>query len=102
MVKELQSLCLDIRVLDENGDEIELRRTTMTMIPSTSTRSNETYVTDQNEVLSNGTDHADSEEEATPEDGVIDDPRKRKTVSECLMTSDAAEDEKKKEEANDE
>ena len=25
LVKELQSLCLDIRILDENGDEIELR-----------------------------------------------------------------------------
>jgi DNA-directed RNA polymerase subunit beta len=25
MVKELQSLCLDVKVLDENGDEIELR-----------------------------------------------------------------------------
>ena len=25
LVKELQSLCLDIRVLDENGNEIELK-----------------------------------------------------------------------------
>ena len=25
LVKELQSLCLDIRVLDKNGDEIELK-----------------------------------------------------------------------------
>ena len=25
LVKELQALCLDVRVLDENGDEIELR-----------------------------------------------------------------------------
>ena len=25
LVKELQSLCLDVRVLDENGDEIELK-----------------------------------------------------------------------------
>ena len=25
LVKELQSLCLDIKVLDENGDEIELK-----------------------------------------------------------------------------
>ena len=30
LIKELQSLCLDIKVLDENGDEIELKQTTMT------------------------------------------------------------------------
>ena len=25
LIKELQSLCLDVRILDENGDEIELK-----------------------------------------------------------------------------
>ena len=25
LVKELQSLCLDVRILDKNGDEIELK-----------------------------------------------------------------------------
>ncbi len=25
LIKELQSLCLDVRILDENGEEIELK-----------------------------------------------------------------------------
>ena len=34
LIKELQSLCLDVRVLDKDGDEIELKQTTMTTTTS--------------------------------------------------------------------
>ncbi len=67
LVKELQSLCLDIRVLDENGNEIELRDEEdedTGYIPD----HNETYVTDHNEVLNAG--YALDEEQ--PDDGVMD------------------------------
>ncbi len=67
LVKELQSLCLDIRVLDENGNEIELRDEEdedTGYIPD----HNETYVTDHNEVLNAG--YALDEDQ--PDDGVMD------------------------------
>ena len=35
LIKELQSLCLDVRVLDENGDEIELKDDEDDYIPGT-------------------------------------------------------------------
>ena len=52
LVKELQSLCLDIRVLDEQGEEIELRDEDEDDVVYTA--GNESYVTDENEVLSSG------------------------------------------------
>ena len=67
LVKELQSLCLDIRVLDENGNEIELRDEDdedTGYVPD----HNETYVTDHNEVLNAG--YALDEDQ--PNDGVMD------------------------------
>ncbi len=67
LVKELQSLCLDIRVLDEDGNEIELRDEEdddTGYVPD----HNETYVTDHNEVLNAG--YALDEEQ--PDDGVMD------------------------------
>ena len=67
LVKELQSLCLDIRVLDENGNEIELRDEEdedTGYVPD----HNETYVTDHNEVLNAG--YALDEDQ--PDDGVMD------------------------------
>ena len=67
LVKELQSLCLDIRVLDENGNEIELRDEDdedTGYVPD----HNETYVTDHNEVLNAG--YALDEDQ--PDDGVMD------------------------------
>ena len=67
LVKELQSLCLDIRVLDEEGNEIELRDDEDDDIVYTGD-ANETYVTDNNEVLSSG--YALDEEQ--PDDGVMD------------------------------
>ncbi len=52
LVKELQSLCLDVRVLDNMGEEIELRDDEdEDMVYVTG---NETFVTDENEVLSSG------------------------------------------------
>ncbi len=67
LVKELQSLCLDIRVLDEDGNEIELRDEEdddTGYVPD----HNETYVTDHNEVLNAG--YALDEDQ--PDDGVMD------------------------------
>ncbi|MBQ3356829.1 MAG: DNA-directed RNA polymerase subunit beta [Oscillospiraceae bacterium] len=55
LVKELQSLCLDVRVLDDQGEEIELREEDEDD-EVVYTAGNETYVTDENEVLSSGFD----------------------------------------------
>ncbi len=52
LVKELQSLCLDIRVLDNMGEEIELRDEDDEEMVYVS--GNENFVTDENEVLSSG------------------------------------------------
>ena len=52
LVKELQSLCLDVRVLDDQGEEIELREEDEDDVVYTA--GNETFVTDENEVLSSG------------------------------------------------
>ena len=52
LVKELQSLCLDVRVLDDQGEEIELRDDDDDDLVYTS--GNENFVTDENEVLSSG------------------------------------------------
>ena len=51
LVKELQSLCLDVRVLDDQGEEIELREDDDDDIVYTA---GENFVTDENEVLSSG------------------------------------------------
>ena len=53
LVKELQSLCLDIRVMDENGNEIELKEDDDDdeIVYSSDDTS---YVTDENEVLDSG------------------------------------------------
>ena len=51
LVKELQSLCLDIRVLDDQGEEIELREDEDDDLVYTA---GENFVTDENEVLSSG------------------------------------------------
>ena len=52
LVKELQSLCLDVRVLDDQGEEIELRDDDDDDLVYTA--GNENFVTDENEVLSSG------------------------------------------------
>ena len=53
LVKELQSLCLDIRVLDESGNEIELKDEDEDDEVIYSTE-DETYVTDEQEVFESG------------------------------------------------
>ncbi len=68
LVKELQSLCLDIRVLDENGDEIELREEDEDEITYAAGPNEETYVTDEGEVLDSGF----ALDEDQPDDNVID------------------------------
>ncbi len=88
LVKELQSLCLDVRVLDEQGKEIELREDEDDDVVFTA---GEKMVTDENEVLSSGfavdPDSLDGEvsalshiigldgddEDSTEEDGFEDD-----------------------------
>ena len=52
LVKELQSLCLDVRVLDDQGEEIELREEDEDDVIYNANGQN--YVTDENEVLSSG------------------------------------------------
>ncbi len=52
LVKELQSLCLDVRVLDDMGEEIELRDEDDDDMVYVS--GNESFVTDESEVLSSG------------------------------------------------
>ncbi|MFI3313836.1 MAG: DNA-directed RNA polymerase subunit beta, partial [Eubacteriales bacterium] len=62
LVKELQSLCLDIRVLDENGEEIELRDDEdedLTFVPNHEAN---TYVADENEATAAGFDVSDAED----------------------------------------
>ena len=59
LVKELQSLCLDIKILDEKGDEIELKEEDEDdVVYSAVGRDNyipeEEFVTDANEVLDSG------------------------------------------------
>ena len=52
LVKELQSLCLDVRVLDDQGEEIELREEDEDDLVYTA--GNESFITDEREVLSSG------------------------------------------------
>ena len=52
LVKELQSLCLDVRVLDAQGEEIELKDEDED--DEVSYTSGDNFVTDENEVLSSG------------------------------------------------
>ena len=55
LVKELQSLCLDIRVLDEHGNEIELKDEDEDEdVIYTSEGHEEEIVTDTEEVLGSG------------------------------------------------
>ena len=54
LVKELQSLCLDIRVLDENGNEIELKDEDEDEDVIYTSESHGEIVTDTNEVLDSG------------------------------------------------
>ncbi len=65
LVKELQSLCLDIRVLDEQGQEIEL--TDDDDDDAIYNNGHETYVSDENEATRAGFDVADAEEALSPE-----------------------------------
>ena len=52
MIKELQSLCLDVRVLDENGDEIELKDDEDDFIPGL--RDEMRYAADDDEITASG------------------------------------------------
>ena len=54
LVKELQALCLDIRVLDENGNEIELKEEDDEDEIIYASDANETVVGSANEVLDAG------------------------------------------------
>ena len=54
LVKELQSLCLDIKILDKDGNEIELRDDDDDDVVYSGGREN--FVTDEDEVLSSGYD----------------------------------------------
>jgi DNA-directed RNA polymerase subunit beta len=53
LVKELQSLCLDIKILDKDGNEIELREDDDDDVVYAA-GGRENFVTDEDEVLSSG------------------------------------------------
>ena len=70
LVKELQSLCLDIKVLDEKGDEIELRDEDEDEVVYTAEGDDEyvheeQYVTDAGEVLESGYNYDEEQDEDT-------------------------------------
>ena len=78
LVKELQSLCLEVRVLDENGDEIILRDEDEDDVVYAAGINDETYVTDEGEVFGSGF-ALDADQ---PDDNVID------VISEMVSNSD--------------
>ena len=61
LVKELQSLCLDIRVLDKNGDEIELKEDDDDDSTVYTSETKETYVVDDDNTI-NGEGYAIEDE----------------------------------------
>jgi DNA-directed RNA polymerase subunit beta len=65
LVKELQSLCLDVRVLDENGNEIELKNEEEDDDFRQGFRDEEIYSADEQEIESSGYSIEDAETEAT-------------------------------------
>ena len=69
LVKELQSLCLDIKVLDENGDEIELRDEDEDEVVYTADDPDyvheEEFVTNPDEVLESGYNYDEEQDEDT-------------------------------------
>ena len=94
LVKELQSLCLDIRVLDDQGDEIELREDDDDDVVYTA--GNENFVTDENEVLSSGygidPDSVD-DDDVSKLIGLSDDDEDSDEEDDDLSYDDYAEDE---------
>ena len=100
LVKELQALCLDVRVLDDQGEEIELREDDDDDEIVYTDSGRENLVTDENEVLSSGYGiDADSEEKQGIDAlekiiGIDDDEEEEDPEPECPYDiSDAPEDE---------
>ena len=83
LVKELQSLCLEVRVLDENGDEIILRDEDDDDVVYTAGMNDETYVTDEGEVFDSGF----ALDEDQPDENVID------VISEMVSSPDLDDEE---------
>ena len=69
LVKELQSLCLNIKVLDEQGDEIELKEEDEDEVVYTAGGRDEIpaeeFVTDENEVMDAGYGYDENQDEDT-------------------------------------
>jgi DNA-directed RNA polymerase subunit beta len=65
LVKELQSLCLDVRVLDEHGNKIELQSDDEDDDIRDNIRETGLYHSDENEILSGGYSIEDAEVEET-------------------------------------
>ena len=100
LVKELQALCLDVRVLDDQGEEIELREDDDDDEIVYTDSGRENLVTDENEVLSSGYGiDADSEAKQGLDAlekiiGIDDDEEEEDPEPECPYDiSDAPEDE---------
>ena len=99
-VAELQALCLDVRVLDDQGEEIELREDDDDDEIVYTDSGRENLVTDENEVLSSGYGiDADSEAKQGLDAlekiiGIDDDEEEEDPEPECPYDiSDAPEDE---------
>ena len=100
LVKELQALCLDVRVLDDQGEEIELREDDDDDEIVYTDSGRENLVTDENEVLSSGYGiDADSEAKQGLDAlekiiGIDDDEEEEDPEPECPYDiSDTPEDE---------
>ena len=93
LVKELQALCLDIRVLDENGDEIELKDDDDDDDVAYHAEG-DNLVTDENEVLSSGF--------AVDQDSVDDDVSALTKVIGMDEDEDAGDDSDEQDDDNDE
>jgi DNA-directed RNA polymerase subunit beta len=70
LVKELQSLCLDIKVLDDKGDVIELKDEDEDEVVYTAGENDdyvheEEFVTDAGEVLESGYNYDEDQDEDT-------------------------------------
>ena len=82
LVKELQSLCLDIRVLDEYGDEIELKEDEEDEFQN-SMRDSVSYKSDDKEIISGGYSIEDVEPDES-ESLVFDDAEEEESDDEIL------------------
>jgi len=89
LVKELQSLCLDVRVLDKNGDEIELKDDDDDFQGGFRDDESE-YQTNDTEIESSGYT-IENVDEASEDEALLDDEDEEAEIDEEAETDDEAE-----------